>query len=315
MRLALQYLSDDVSFNDAYGLSTLGGVLLRCQDFKGAAVAVSLLGQLDMVRQKLEISDEDMVLDEAYSKDQLLKTIAQLRRDTIKTVEDKVPDMTKQSERIQAAKEYLEALKTTSPSQSDSGDTETPQDDKQLGNTKLSEGQLKDTARMMLYKQFENLDAEYGDWKEWCSYVTADAKRCENSIDFHRGLYLCVYCASISLCSDCLTRLRAPEAVAGIMPCHARHLWLRLPPFGDPMYLGLKSKNVRLPQEVKPSEEDDKILEIVWGENPEVVPTEIWKEMVAKEWDISIEEIKSELSRQIASDESQSETEKEDLVG
>ena len=42
-------------------------------------------------------------------------------------------------------------------------------------------------------------------------------------------------------------------------------------PHGNPVYLGVRSKTVRILEDVKPSADDEKVLETVWGDNPEEI--------------------------------------------
>lgn len=355
VRQSLQFLSDDLSYNDGFGVSALSGALLQSQDFEGAAVAISLLGTPDIIIQALKINEDEVVPDEGESKLQLLDSITQLRRDIIQIMEDKVPDITQQAERIQAAKEYLESLMATPQPQSETAQTDAPPNSEQVENKKAPEDQPKEGnvpaaddqpkngnqqkgdeqpegheppqddnhpkeddqlkeiahARRIVHERIRSCDADDREWHFNCCRLLADGTPCGTSLDFHRGFYICVFCATANFCGECLPSFRALKAgELDTMRCDAKHRWLHIPPYGDAMYLGLKSRTVRLPKEVKPSEEDDKILEIVWGDEPRVIFTETWKEVVAKEWDISIEEIKTELSKQNL-DENQSEDEKE----
>ena len=56
------------------------------------------------------------------------------------------------------------------------------------------------------------------------------------------------------------------------------------------MYVGSRAKSVRLPQEVKPMEEDPQILQIIYAEDGsgEELTGEEWKDELAKEWEIEI---------------------------
>ena len=56
------------------------------------------------------------------------------------------------------------------------------------------------------------------------------------------------------------------------------------------MYVGSRAHSVRLPQEVKPMEEDDQILQILYAEDGsgEEITVEEWKDKLAKEWEIEI---------------------------
>lgn len=348
VRQSLQFLSDDLSYNDGFAVSALSQALLQSQDFKGAAIAISLLGMADIIRQRLEFSDTAVEPEEGESKAQLQDSVAQYAQEIIRVMEEKVPDVTKQAERIQAAKEYSKSLMAISRAQSDAT-TEVPPNDKQVENKESREDQPKAGeqpvasspskhedqqkeddqpdgdgqpqedvdrhpeaeaepkemahARSLVYKRVQSSEANYREWQTACCKLKPDGTLCGKRLDFKAGgdFYSCVFCSSADFCGDCLPSILALE-VGGVesMKCHAKHRWLRIPPYGDPMYVGLRSKTVRFPQAVEPSKEDSRILEMVWGqpEKAEVVATERWFELIAEEWDISMEEIKTELSKQ-----------------
>ncbi|KAK3360591.1 hypothetical protein B0T25DRAFT_578485 [Lasiosphaeria hispida] len=309
VRQALQILSDDIPQNDALGFTVVSKALQQYQDLRKAAVAISLLGQPDYVKQALKFEHEDLVPKDGESKEQLLDMVTKLAQETIQVVESQVPDTTQQAQRIDAAKVYLESLVPTDQhNQAESGAPSSSD------NNHEAEGQQTEIthAYEFLRSRISQIDISTVQWVWTCDGRTPDGKRCENELDFKREFYHCTFCSNRDFCSNCLARLRVPDSGAVIMACSAKHRWLRIPPHGDSMYLGLTSRTVRLPKEVQPATGDNCVLEIGWGENTEEVTVDAWKETLAKEWEIPLEEIKNETARQVTSEESESDGEKKD---
>jgi hypothetical protein len=130
-----------------------------------------------------------------------------------------------------------------------------------------------------------------------CHGRTADGKPCPNEADFDTEFYHCIYCANQDFCGDCLAQLRDPASEVEIMVCSPKHKWLWIPPQGGDFYLGLRSKSVRVPSNVRAAAEDgdEQILRAYYDDNDggEEISLEAWKERLAVEWGISLEEIKS----------------------
>jgi hypothetical protein len=308
VRQALQILSDDIPYNDAFGFSGLSKALQQYQDLRNSAVAISLLGQPDFVTRALQFEDEDLAPSEGESKERLLSIVTGLARKILQAVDAQAPDTTQQAQRLEVAKAHVEFLvpaterkpESDAPNGTDEAEEIERQEDKELNH-----------AHELLRSRIDAIDLIERQWNWSCDGRTPDGKRCENELDFKREFYQCVFCSNRDFCGDCLVRLRNPDSGARIMMCGAKHRWLRIPPYGSDMYLGQRSKTVRLPREVRPRGDDDGVLEICWGENPEEVTVEAWKERLAAEWEISLEEIR-EMSRQANSEEGQSDNEKDD---
>jgi hypothetical protein len=66
------------------------------------------------------------------------------------------------------------------------------------------------------------------------------------------------------------------------------------------MFPGPKAKSVRVPARIETVDGDGQILRAGYAENsdgPEIT-VDVWKERLAAEWDISLEEIRHKISRQ-----------------
>ncbi|KAI1320310.1 hypothetical protein F5Y16DRAFT_417501 [Xylariaceae sp. FL0255] len=137
---------------------------------------------------------------------------------------------------------------------------------------------------------------------------------CGNVADFNTHFYRCVYCSNVELCGECLGNLKQthhhsnshPHS-AGIetQPCSPNHKWLLIPAMGSDLYVGPKAKRVRPPVKVNPFpvpvqrngspeyREDSQVLAIRRDEKREPeVSVEEWKSAIAREWEISPEEIR-----------------------
>lgn len=64
------------------------------------------------------------------------------------------------------------------------------------------------------------------------------------------------------------------------------------------MYVGLETRTVRVPREVRTSEGDDSVIEICYDETDvREITVERWKNDLAQEWGISLSELR-EMARQ-----------------
>lgn len=301
---ALQILSDDTPDNDIFGYSLVQKTLEQYQDFENAAIAMFLSGQPDLVLDALAFEAKDITENDGVDKERLFNMITKLAKETIQVTRDNVPDSSQQVQRIEAAKAHVDSLVAKSKSEA-SNDNSNPaegsagQEDEaklidaahNLLNTRLSALQQKHTPK---------IDTDAMQWFWTCDGRTPDGRHCENRSKVSGEFYHCVYCSNKDFCGDCLSRLRNPDSGAEITACSAKHRWLLVPAACGPMYVGLKAKSVRAPREVRPTEHDESILEVVFDENDggREVAVEDWKEKLAKEWGMSIEEIKKGMSRQ-----------------
>ncbi|KAK0702793.1 hypothetical protein B0H67DRAFT_499740 [Lasiosphaeris hirsuta] len=303
VRQALQILSDDLPQNDTFGFSGVNKALGQYQDLRRAAVAISLLGQPDFVTEALQLEGVDLVLNDSEADEKLLKTATKLGQETIQAVVAQVPDTAQQAKRIDAAHAHIEAHILAA--ENSLAELEATSGSDEVEDLKRQQKGIIH-AYKTLRSRISTIDMSTSQWTWTCDGCTPDGKRCENKHDFERELYHCIFCTNRDFCSDCLARLRAPDSGAEIIVCSAKHQWLRVPPQGGAMYLGLRSKTVRLPKEVQPSADDDRVLDIHWGENPDEVTVEEWKETLAAEWEISLEEIKKEMKKHSSLYESES---------
>ncbi|KAI1779641.1 hypothetical protein F4818DRAFT_400079 [Hypoxylon cercidicola] len=315
MRQALQILSDDMPENDLFGFSIIQKTLEQYQDFENAAVALSLLGQADLVTDSLYFDAKDIVEYEGTDKEQLLDMVTKLARETIQAAKDKVPDFSQQFQRIEAAKAHIDSLLDTVGAKpkpeinGDHGEVEgfKAEDEGKGEDESENEGgdKLTSSAYSLLHsrlsdlqqKHIRKIDTSVLPWYWTCDGRTPDGKHCKNAAEFGGDFYHCMFCSNKDFCGDCLKRLRAPDSSAEITACNAAHRWLRIPPQGGPTYVGPRAKRARVPKEVRPTEDDKSIMEICYDEDGgREVDVEAWKEALAKEWDISLEEIRKEMS-------------------
>ncbi|KAI1376576.1 hypothetical protein F4677DRAFT_418942 [Hypoxylon crocopeplum] len=312
VRQALLILSDDMPENDMFGFSIVEKALAQYQDLENAAISLSLLGQPDLVTNALQFEAKDIVGDDGVDKEQLLDTVTKLARETVRVAKAQVPDVSQQIQRIEAAKAHVDSLVAaagTKPKPETNGEhSEVEGSENQDGQGELTVSELETaSAQSLLHSRLSTLqqthspqiDSTVIQWCWTCDGRTPDGKHCENKSDFGIEFYHCMYCSNRDFCGDCLARLRAPDSGARITACSATHRWLRVPPQGDAMYVGLRAKTAPVPKEVRPMEDDESILEICYDENGgREITVEAWKEALAREWDISLDEIRKEVFRQ-----------------
>jgi len=313
IRLGLQILSDDTPDNDRYGLVIIHNTLWQYQDFKNAAVALSLVGQPDLVTEALYFEANDIVGNDGMNKERMLDIVTKLAEETVQVAKTQVPDISQQIQRIKAARVHVDSLMAAAETKPK------PEAEGSDGQGKEGEPTVPDLETASVYSLLhsrlsalqETHTPKINTEVFWaCDGCASDSKHCETEASFEREFYHCVYCSNRDFCGDCLARLRAPDSNAQIMTCSAKHRWLRMPPWGRDIYVGLRAKSAWVPKEVRTVEGDESILEICYGENGcrEEIMVEAWKEVLAREWDISLEEIK-DMSRQATSDEGEHEGE------
>ncbi|KAI9151534.1 hypothetical protein HJFPF1_08740 [Paramyrothecium foliicola] len=310
MKLGLQILSDDTPENDELGYFAIQQTLEQCQDFRRTAVAISMVGQPDLTTQALTFNAEDITVPKDLDKEQVLELVTKLATETIRTVKKQFPSSSQQKERIAAAKTYVDSVSDAwkiVPAKEGGGEKSGTRE------TQAEEGGLDsvETETSVAYRcvssSISELLSVYGpetDFKtvargRWmCDGRTLDGKECTNGTNFEREMYHCVYCSVQDFCAECLGRLRDPASDPIFTFCSPKHRWMRVPPQGADMFVGARSKTVRVPKEVKGQENDESILEIHYGEDDgkDQITLESWKEDLAKEWDISLDEIKKEAS-------------------
>lgn len=318
IKQGLQILSDDILENDKLGFSSIQKALEQYQDFTNAAVALSLLGQPDLVTDTLYFEASDITETDGEEKQRVLDMVIKLAKETIQIAKTQVPDVTKQVQRIGVAKAHIDSLvaaveaktgasvngNSNGNSNEDVKDTADPVTTQahRLLQSRLSELQQKHTPE---------IDPRSLPWCWTCDGRTPDGAECGNDANFDREFYHCVYCTNKDFCGDCLAELRNPKSTVEIAECSANHKWLHIPPQGADIYVGQRAKSVRVPVDVRPLNEDKQILRIYYAEDGggEEITVEAWKERLTKEWDISLEEIRNGISRQ-ATPENGEESEK-----
>lgn len=323
IRLAFQILSDDIPENDGDGFWLIFYTLNQYQDFKKAAVALSLLGQPDLVTDALHFKAEDIVRDDGVNRERVLELVTNLAKEAIQAAKIQFPDVSQQIQRINAAREYVDnlaaAAETEPKLEADGGHGEEFQDKQGEQTVQDRETAL---AHSLLYNNLSNLQQVYTlkvDPDSFpvtltCDGRTPDGKHCDKVADFKHEFYHCIYCSNLGFCQVCLKRLRFPDSGADIMVCNAKHRWLIMPPQGTDIYVGPRAKSVRVPKEVRALKDDERILEIYYGEDgdSEEITVEAWKETLAVDWGISLQEIREEMSRQATPNEDEQEDEQED---
>ncbi|KAI1100300.1 hypothetical protein F4804DRAFT_319299 [Jackrogersella minutella] len=306
IRQAFQILSDHLPENDTVGFSILEKTLEQYQDFDNAAVALSLLGPPDLVTEALVFEGKDIMIPDGAEKERMLDMVTRLAKETIQIAKTQFPDASQQIQRIGAAKVHIESLiAATGPKpklefHDDQGDVEGSESHFRQDAPTVSELDILDF-RISSLQQLHSpqIDTSALQWSWTCDGLTPDGKHCEKRTTFGQESYTCIYCSNRDFCGDCLARLRDPNTDGRIMACSAKHRWLRNPRGGGDMYVGSKAKTVRFPKEVRPTKDDENILEICYDEDgSREITVEAWKEALAKEWNISLEEIKEEMSRQ-----------------
>ncbi|KAI1138512.1 hypothetical protein F5Y05DRAFT_42402 [Hypoxylon sp. FL0543] len=314
MRQALQILSDNLPDNDRTGFALMLNTLEQCQDFENAAIALTLLGQADLVTDALYFEDEDVAEADSVDKERLLDLVKKLAEETVRVTKTRVPDISQQMRRVEAAKAHIESLMTaaeTKPNpEADSNHNEVERSESQSKQGEMTSSDNETPfahnlilSRVSTLEQMHSLKLDLYNiqWLWSCDGFNSDGKKCKKESGFGDVFYHCVYCSNKDFCEDCLAELRAPDS--GTSTCSAKHRWLRLPPHGAPTYVSTKAKSVRVPREVKLREDDESILEVCYDEDGgREVTVEAWKEAVAREWDISLDEIRQEISRQATPD-------------
>lgn len=308
MKQALQILSDDVPDNDTVGFDIMQKILAQTQDLKGAAIALSLLGQPDLVTETFTFEAKDVEDPDDADNKEVVDLAFKLAAETIQAVKAEVPDPSQQLARIKAAKNYVKALKPTTngtsttetngePKAEVNGDLPTPPNDESAldHQTPASKAQVILEMRLVPTLTFHDpvLAENNFQWNWSCDGRDADGKRCPNSAHFSRPFYHCLYCSNQDFCEDCFGKLQQPVQDGGhpvdISSCSPRHKWIKTPPLGNEMFVGATAKKVRVP-EVRAVEGYGNLVEVWYPEQGQELEVEKWKEDLAKEWGIELEE-------------------------
>lgn len=272
VKIALQVLSDDDPDNDYWGYSSLFRSLGFIHDFHNSAAALAFMGQPDLVTSSLRFQVSDINEGEAGQKAEIMENIRDICKDLLQTVKTQVPDSSQQAQRVEIAKQHIDALAATD-SQSSKHTAFT------LVNNRISD--LQETYKTTLdsYRPWYN--------GRTCDGLGPPGTRCTKDRDSNREFFHCVYCTDKDFCYDCLKQLR--ESSSPSMQCGAQHEWIKVPRQGSDFYCGLQAKSVRVPR-LRRFNEDEKVWEAYYpDEDVEELTLEAWTLALAKQWDISLE--------------------------
>ncbi|ROW03872.1 hypothetical protein VPNG_07303 [Cytospora leucostoma] len=275
---ALEILSDETPDNDYDGFSLLYTTLMHYGDFVNA----DIVGDFE-------------------DKEAVLEKLKQLAQETIQVAKDKFRDSSQQIQRIEAAKEHVESLIAATEAKYEAemaDDIEAKRSEDQGDGVPTSPDFTTSTAHQFLQSRLSALQEKHSpglntdDIAAWtCSGRTPDGERCKKQGEFEKNLYHCIYCFSRDFCEDCLRRLRDSTSCVEITACSAEHRWLRLPPMGGDMYGGMWPESVLVPTDVRPVEDDERILEAHYASDGggQKRKVEEWKQALADEWGIILD--------------------------
>ncbi|KAL6803263.1 hypothetical protein GGI42DRAFT_23562 [Trichoderma sp. SZMC 28013] len=293
MKQGLQILSDDILENDKTGLSLLQRALEQYQDFKNAVVALSLLGQPDLITDALYFEASDITEIDDERKSQALDMVSELAKEVIHVITSQIPDIKLQPQRIGAAKAYVDTLIATAEAKAEVNGNSEDEKPRVSDLTAYAHRMLQSRILPLHEAHTPIVDREALSWPWGCDGRTSDGRGCDKWHNFEDDFYQCIYCSNKDFCGDCLKRLRNPEPGVDFMECNAKHRWLQIPHLGHSMYMSTRAKNVRVPIDVRPMDGDDSILKAYYAEDGsgEEITIEEWKERVAAEWCISLKSL------------------------
>lgn len=306
VRRGLGILSDDDPDNDSYGLLLIFGAMGQYQDFDNLAVALSMLGQQDIVTQELSSVAKDVTVDDAgVDRNKVLELLTKLVAETVQLVKLQVPQPAQQVERIMAAKAHIDSLVAAH------NDTDNAYIDADAGvgaevetNTETNARKVAlDLVHSRLAELEQNntpkLSAGVSGLRWSCDGRKSNGKYCDNTSSFDRDFYHCIYCPDKDFCAECLGRLRGVTSDNGssfshsrstsITACSAKHRWFKIPAACSNMYVGLTAENVWRPSAIRPMRGDESVLEACYDEaGTEQVSVTAWKTELARDWGISL---------------------------
>ncbi|KAJ0116751.1 neutral permease protein [Diaporthe amygdali] len=277
IKVALQILSDDNPDNDYYGLLTLFKSLAHCRDFNNAAAALTLMGSPDLLTTSLHFESDDITDGEVSDKHEVKELVEELGKQILQAVKTLVPDSSQQSRRFELAKEHVDALVAADLHESKARATALT-----LLNTRIS---------TMLETHTSTMKTMVSRTGWFCNGLGPPGTACDKEFDFDHEFYHCICCWNCDFCLDCLKKLR--EGPTPGMQCSAEHVWIKLPPQGSDFYRGFDAKSIRVPM-VRAIEGGEMLFEACYdtdGETNELT-LDAWKAALAKEWDISLEDLK-----------------------
>ncbi|PTB65626.1 hypothetical protein BBK36DRAFT_1202259 [Trichoderma citrinoviride] len=302
MRQALQILYDDIPENDVYGLALAQEALEHYQDFKNAAVALSLYGQPDCVTEALCFEAGDITDVDGKTRQRVLDKVSELAADILCDVKLRIPDSSLQLQRAEAAAAYIETL--VAAGEAETMETKVEAD----ADAKDGEASVHDVAvaysqcLQILQARISVLRAELSTRNNFspfnCDGLMPNGNPCEKRAGLKGNFYHCIYCSNKDFCDDCLKELLNPRSRVKNMVCSAEHKWMLIPSPCDDFYVGSKAKTVRLSIDLRESKDDNRILEVFRTDDrdTEEITVEAWKERLAAEWGISLKGFLNETS-------------------
>ena len=127
--------SDETPDNDVFGFLAIKYISEAYQDFRNMAVALSLLGQPDLVTGALYFEEEE--IGEGLDKKRVMDSIADLAKQMIQAVDEKFPSTSQQVQRINVAKDIASILETGVSLETNS-DSDDPQSSEKYANENVS---------------------------------------------------------------------------------------------------------------------------------------------------------------------------------
>ncbi|KAH8880886.1 hypothetical protein GQ53DRAFT_736167 [Thozetella sp. PMI_491] len=180
-------------------------------------------------------------------------------------VRQQVPDCSKQLERIEAALELV-----ASPE---------------------SQSTAENPGSAQIISALNDLHSEFKSGQMGLFQGILECDGCSVPWNYEREMYHCLYCNDVIFCSPCLENLCSRPDPPRLPKCSSKHKWLKSPKCGADIYLGWRSKRVRVGGDIRPAETDgDRIFEAVWSSD-EFMPVQDWKAALAAEWGLNMEDI------------------------
>lgn len=290
--LGLQILYDDTPENDRIGFCYVQKAVEHYQDFENVAIAFSLAGPTDPVSEALQIVSEDVepTLErsrEGVDKECTLELSTHMRKEMLQTVQERVPSMSDQARRIEAAREHLDLIKDRTFPSAQTGSIY------HMIVTKYSPETVEaalDIIRASIEEQISILEKTHtwrlstGGWA--CDGRSANGQSYPNESGFATEFYHCLFCSDRDFHPGYPERVRNEHSDL-VTVCSAKHKWLRMPPHGHEVFVGPRSKTVRKAICMHETEEDVSIWTVRCTENEtEKLGVEDWKKMIAKQWGI-----------------------------
>ncbi|KAJ2993823.1 hypothetical protein NUW58_g1728 [Xylaria curta] len=306
VRLALHLLSDDLPENDSWAYLMMFRVLAQYGDFLNAGVAMSLSGMPDRVTEVLDIDSEAKDIDDSEETDRekVLGFAIKLAKETIRIAKTEIPDASQQSRRVEVALAHINSLMSVVKTGAES-EAKSDVVAEKFANGDAPEQPVSDPneakARDLIRARLSSIgSAQVSDQTWYCDGRTLDGNQCPNVVGSQKAFYHCIYCSGRDFCRDCLAQLRDPKPGVEITVCSPKHRWFRIPPQGVEGVVGTRAKTVKVPKEVRALAEDEAIIEAIWAEDGSAreILVETWKETIAKEWEIPLEEIRNSAAGQ-----------------